>query len=272
MDDRASSRDRGSVMGRGLSPVWHPRFRARVVAACIAVCIGAAPAFALAACDAAPMEGRALHPLDKSDVGEPFDANFLLADADFEDAAFLPGDSVQAFFEKPPYGAPSFLAGYVEKGRRAADLVADASSRHRVSGLWLLARLQRDGALIAARRYPSEAKDTEFVFSYGCSGRLLCDAHFGGLSVQLDALAGDMRRSFAAVRGAGVSVNGFAVGERTATLDNVFVTSANLATAALYALEPVVHGNNGGQEQTWRIYRLYAAHTGYSPSGREPAP
>ncbi len=221
----------------------------------------------LAACSATPLAVRSWPAADLDDVGEPFSADFLAANQDFEDGTFLVGDAVQAFFEKTPYGPPSFLASYTEKGRRASDLVAAAASRHRVSALWLLARLERDGVLVAARRYPTEAKDVEYVFGYGCSGRLLCDPTFGGLGVQVDALAGELRRTLDDLRRAGVTANGFAVGSSRRTLDAVLVTPATEATAALYGVEPLAGGAGGGQELTWRIFRHYAAFVGYSPLG-----
>jgi hypothetical protein len=222
---------------------------------------------ALPACSATPLAVRTWPSSDRADVGEPFVADFLVANQDFEDGTFLVGDAVQAFFEKTPYGPPSFLASYTEKGRRASDLVAAAASRHRVSALWLLARLERDGVLIATRRYPGDAKDVEFVFGYGCSGRILCDPTFGGLGVQLDALAGELRRTLDDLRRAGVTANGYAVGAARRTLDGVSVTPATEATAALYGVEPLVGGAGGGQELTWRIFRHYAAFVGYSPLG-----
>lgn len=222
---------------------------------------------ALPACSATPLGVRAWPAADLEDVGEPFDANFLLANQDFEDGTFLVGDAVQAFFEKTPYGPPSFLASYTEKGRRASDLIAAAAARHRVSALWLLARLERDGLLVAARRYPAESKDVEFVFGYGCSGRLLCDPTFGGLGVQVDALAGELRRTLDDLRRAGVTANGYAVGSSRRTLDGVTVTPTNEATATLYAVEPIAGGAGGGQELSWRIFRHYAAFVGYSPTG-----
>lgn len=222
---------------------------------------------AMAGCSATPLAVRAWPAADLADVGEPFAADFLLANQDFEDGTFLGGDAVQAFFEKTPYGPPSFLASYTEKGRRASDLVAAAAARHRVSALWLLARLERDGVLVAARRYPAESKDVEFVFGYGCSGRLLCDPTFGGLGVQVDALAGDLRRTLDDLRRAGVTANGFALGASRRTLDAIVVTPASEATAALYGVEPLVGGAGGGQELTWRIFRHYAAFTGYAPLG-----
>lgn len=220
-----------------------------------------------ASCAAEPIAPRSWPATDTADVGEPFDANFLLADQDLEDGTFLDGDAIQAFFVKPPYGPPSFLSTYVEKGRRAADLVASSAARHRVSALWLLARLERDGLLVATRRYPADAKDVEYVFDYGCSGRRLCDPTFGGLGVQVDALAADVRRALDDVRRSAVSVNGFGAGVEARTLDNVRVTPANAGTAALYAVEPVVAGPGGGQALTWRIYRVYANHVAYFPLG-----
>lgn len=218
-------------------------------------------------CAPASLAGVALPALDREDVGEPFRADFLIADQDLEDGTYLSADAVQGFFEKTPYGAPSFLATYAEKGVRAANLVVQAAAKQRISAIWLLARLERDGALVAARRYPADAKQVEFVFSYGCSGRVRCDPAFGGLAAQLNALAGELRRSLDDVRAAGISANGFAVGTPAKTLDGVLVTPATAATAALYAVEPLVGGAAGGQEQSWRIYRLYAAYLGYVPSG-----
>ena len=199
----------------------------------------AALAVSLGACGPAPMQGRELPALDTSEAGVAFSADFLVADADFEDGSFLSAAAIQDFFEKTPYGAASFLATYTERGRRAADLLAEVAAKHRVSALWLLARLERDGALLAARRYPAEAKDVEYV-------------------------------------AAGISANGFAAGTAASTLDGVVVTPASTATAALYAVEPVVRGLGGGHEQTWRIYRASAAYVGYvpieNPSVQAPAP
>ena len=236
----------------------------------------AALAVSLGACGPAPTGGRELPALDHNEAGEAFSADFLIADADFEDGSFLPAAAIQDFFERTPYGAASFLATYTERGRRAADLLAEVAAKHRVSALWLLARLERDRALLAARRYPAEAKDVEYVFSYGCSGRSLCDPTFGGLGLQLDALAGEWRRALVDLRAAGISANGFAAGTAASTLDGVVVTPASTATAALYSVEPIARGLGGGHEQTWRIYRAYAVYVGYvpieDPSVQAPAP
>jgi len=247
-----------------------PRRRVRGLARAFLVALTLTTA-AITGCAPASLAGVALPELDRGDAGEPFNADFLIADQDLEDGTYLSADAVQSFFEKTPYGAPSFLATYAEKGVRAANLVVEAAAKQRISAIWLLARLERDGALVAARRYPSEAKQVEFVFSYGCSGRVLCDPTFGGLAAQLGALAGELRRSLDDVRAAGISANGFGVGTPAKTLDGALVTPATAATAALYAVEPLVGGAAGGQEQSWRIYRLYAAYLGYVPNGA-PAP
>ena len=259
MDDDSARDQRGAVSGAGRSHGMRFRCKRLVFMALLVACV--------AGCAPASLAGVALPALDRSDVGEPFNADFLMADPDLEDGTYLSADAVQGFFEKTPYGAPSFLATYADKGARAADLVVTVAAKHRISAIWLLGRLERDGALVAARRYPAEAKQVEFVFSYGCSGRVRCDPTFGGLRAQLDALAGDLRRSLDDVRAAGFSANGFGVGAPGRTLDGVTVTPATAATAALYAVEPLVGGAAGGQEQSWRIYRLYAAYIGYVPSG-----
>lgn len=263
MDDRAHLGGADAVMG-------HAKRRIAPLLGFVALAVS------LGACGPAMMQGRELPALDTSDVGLAFSPDFLVADADFEDGSFLSAAAIQDFFEKTPYGAASFLATYTERGRRASDLLAEVAAKHRVSALWLLARLERDGALLAARRYPAEAKDVEYVFSYGCSGRVLCDPTFGGLGLQLDALAGEWRRALADIRAAGISANGFAAGTAASTLDGVVVTPASTATAALYAVEPIARGLGGGHEQTWRIYRVYAAYAGYvpveNPSIQGPAP
>ncbi len=243
----------------GLRPVVHDhRVRLLFWLAVVAACAKATP-------------DPSVEPLDLAPADLPFDANLIVNSAAFTDSEnFSTAISVQQFLEKTPYGHPSFLTTYVSGGIRASEAIALASERYQINPLVFLVRAEVDQGLVAASNYPSPPSKVEYAFGCGCpGGGAVCDPSLGGFDKQVDCLGLALRSSLSQTCGpSGVTVGGWAVGKASVTLDDVIVTPASEATAALYQYAPVVaKGAAGGNWMFFNVWNLYAIQVGYTGRG-----
>lgn len=201
----------------------------------------------------------------EDELGEPgFDRNRVLSDAAMTDwQAMTPGE-IQAFLSHTPYGGTSVLAGYMSGGKTAAQAIADAAETHHINPLLILTRAQMEQSLIGKSTASKKALD--FAFGCGCPDGQACSEAWRGFHKQADCMASHMRSYLDDLEGGGSTIAGFAVGKSKKTLDGLWVTPKNAATAALYTYTPWVGQSGSGNLGHFQIWKRFAAEIGYAPS------
>jgi hypothetical protein len=203
---------------------------------------------------------------DLDSNGAPFDPNEIVDSPSMQDPGALMPSDVQAFLQRPPYGAPSFLADYTSNGLSAAEAIAAAAHRHALNPFVFLVRAQMDQGLLGSVVYPLPAARVEYAFGCGCSAPGVCDAAYAGFDVQVDCLGAALRDSLDQIAVGGSTAGGWAPGATATTRDNVSVTPRDDSTAALYQYTPLVaEGKGGGNWLFWNLWQKYTMATGYSP-------
>ena len=225
-------------------------------------------ALALGACaeDAVEVETNQVDPADlvafsdgKAD-GSLFDADRIMDDFAFEDGGFMTKAEVQAFLEDSPYGRRSRLADLtLPDGRRLSSHLVDAALEYRISPLVLLVRMQVEQSLVSYEGNISQAR-LDKAMGCGCADYQSCSAAYSGIASQV-VCAADLFRSYLdALDGSGETVTGWGVGSTKMSLDDVSVTPANRATAALYTYTPWTLPYSGGNWLHWNVYRKFVNH------------
>ena len=223
-------------------------------------------AVCLAACGAEEIH----HPLDFEESGDGkadgplsvFNRHRLISDAAFFDVDAMSGAEVQAFFERTPYGLRSFLADKrLADGRMVSAALVDAARAGGINPIVLLVTLQKEAGLVSKKSAPSR-RLVDFAFGCGCPTSS-CSEEFRGLDKQLECAADRLAEYVADMAASGTSISGWGPGIRKSTLDEVLVTPANRATAALYTYTPFVLQGTGGNWLFWNVWRRYAEHLDY---------
>jgi hypothetical protein len=219
------------------------------------------------ACASDPPPPTVLQALDLKPLeGLPFDPQTLIdSDEALLDKGAISKESIDLFFEKTPYGRPSFLGTYSSNGVRAADAIVRAAQKYDLNPLIFLVRLQASQGLIGERYYPSDANRVEYVFGCGCNGRGTCDAAYAGLDKQLNCFGNALHTSVEQIlRGNGLTDGGWGPGQVGLTYDGAKLTPTNAATAALYQYEPILAQGKGGAWLVWNLWNRYAAAASYA--------
>lgn len=223
-------------------------------------------AVVVSACGEDP-PATALQPLDFEPVkGEKltFDRNAVVDSAAFTDVQWMDVSTVQAFLDKTPYQRASFLSTYQSNGVRAADAIINVARQHRVNPLVFLVFAQTTQGLVGERTYPFPPDRIEYVFRCGCLHANDCLTTFAGFDRQLDCLGRALRTAIDEIQANEETTSGWGPNIASTTLDNLKVTPANDATAALYDRIPrVAEGQAGGTWVFWNVWNHYAAELGY---------
>ena len=197
----------------------------------------------LAACSGTPSEhsgGIA------SEVAETaFHANNVLDDRSLLDVTAMTQDGVQKFLETTPWGGRSGLADFSENGQSAAAILHRAATENGINPLVLLVRLQMEHSLV--RQASAPATVMTVAFGCGCPDTAACADKYKGFASQADCAAGTLRRMVDRAGTPQGTVSGWKVGETKKSLDDVSITPANAATAALYTYTPWVGETGGGR-------------------------
>lgn len=243
------------------------RSRSWSAAAVLALSAGAALAGALA-CSKDEPEPTFLRPEDLSADGGfgamVFDPNNIVDTASFTDTIGVDVTMLQRFFQRTPYGMPSFLETFQSNGVRASESLVRAASVYRLNPLVLLVYLQALTGLVAERYYPIDAPNrVEYAFACGCSRAGECEPRLAGLDVQIECVAHRLRAALDDVAATGQTASGFGPGRTSTTLDGLPVTPANEATAAIYDLTPTLGEGASGAWLFWSVWQVYAAHISY---------
>lgn len=211
------------------------------------------------ACSDQPREHR-LDPLDlePNDRGA-FNANAPVVDAELTDIETLDRDAVQRFFQKTPYGEPSFLETYQSNGVRAVDAILAAARQYQINPLVFIVFAQISQGLVGERLYPFPVERVEYVFRCGCSHQADCRPEFAGFNRQIDCLGRALRSALDDLASKKATASGWAPGKPMQSLDGVNVVPENDATAALYDRLPrVAERAPGGTWVFWNVWQRYA--------------
>jgi hypothetical protein len=235
---------------------------------CFSFCVIAGALFALVPACSEEHERTIYQELDlKLPEGEErqFDANNLVDDPSFTDAAGLDVAQIQKFLGKTPYDRPSFLETYQSNGVRAGDAIARAARRYKLNPLVFLVFAQTAQGLVGEQSYPFPTDRIEYVFNCGCFRPGVCIPEQAGFDRQVDCLGQRLRTSLDEMSASGQTSSGWGIKKTSSTLDGQRVTPANAATAAIYAETPRVHEEkDGGSWLFWNVWNLYVAGTDYA--------
>ncbi len=192
--------------------------------------------------------------------GSFFFPNRLVDDAVFEDVGYLSAEDVQAFFEETPYrGSRSFLADFKPGGVAASKALVEGARARGINPLILLVKLQVETGIVSKTERPSE-RLVDRALGCACPDNAPCDPAKQGFAAQVDCAASVFRRYLDDLDEDGSTISGWAVEETKETLDEVKVTPANRATAALYTYTPWVLEREGGNWLFWNVLRRYTRH------------
>ena len=226
-----------------------------------------AGAIVVSACGEDP-PATVLQPLDyKQPEGDlfEFDRNSVVDPAAFTDSETLDVQAIQKFLGKTPYERRSFLETYQSNGVRAADAIISVARQYRINPIVFLVYAQITQGLVGERNYPFPPDRVEYVFRCGCLQANNCLPALAGFDRQLDCLGRALRTAIEEIRETGVTTGGWGPDVASTTLDNLKVTPANDATAALYDRMPrVAEGQPGGTWIFWNVWNLYAMALDYA--------
>ncbi len=187
-------------------------------------------------------------------IPEGFLRNNVVSDEIFTDQA-LTADIIQGFFEHTPYnGSRSWLADVEVSGMRASDALVAAANSKNINPLMLLARLQVERSAVSRTQRPSQ-HNIDYAMGCGCLDNQACNTAFKGFDKQMECAANTLRKHFdGSVAGTGQ----WRKGKSTKSLDPLFVTPVNHATASLYSYTPWVLQGAGGNWLVWNVTKKYA--------------
>ncbi len=196
-----------------------------------------------------------------------FDKDDVLSDADFTDASTLSASEIQAFLEHTHCGFRSSLADYTDpsRGKSAAQLIADASTKYQINPIEFLVRLQVERSMLCK---PASTYAIEHALSCGCPDGAPCAAAYAGFDRQVQCAGNSFRNYLDDIASTGHTVAGWAPHKTKSSSDPLPVTPANAATAALYTYTPWVY--NGGNQLHYQVWNAVAKALAYRPSGTVP--
>ncbi len=194
-----------------------------------------------------------------------FDRNNIVETAALVDSEALDAALIQKFMHRTPYDRPTFLETYQSNGVRASDAIARAARTYRINPLAFLVAAQGTQGLIGEINYPFPPERVEYVFRCGCLQGNDCLPELAGFDRQVDCLGRQLRVALTAISTSDETTGGWGKDKTSITLDNLKVTPANEATAAIYDRSPrVAEGSAGGAWFFWNLFRVYAVGADYS--------
>lgn len=174
-----------------------------------------------------------------------FNPNFIISDAEMTDPTSMSEDEVAAFLDA--YGTLNTRSFEDVDGERksAAEVIAQAGERNGISQRVILVMLQKEQSLVTDES-PSDDQ-LDWALGYGicddCNHDTASAQRFRGFAKQINSATLQLREGYLAdLASYGETVMGFGPGIAT-VIDDVDVTPANNATAALYTYTPHTHGN-----------------------------
>ena len=191
-----------------------------------------------------------------------FNQNYIISDAELEDSLALSQDAIQRFLASKN----SFLATFSQvvngAAQNAAQIIFQSANLYQISPKFILTMLQKEQSLLTD---PSPSQDqldwaTGFGVCDSCSKSDPALLPLKGFYNQVSSLAEKVRLNYLRdLNSLGRTFTGWGPGREKTTLDNVIVTPANNATAALYTYNPYRGGISGlgANYNFWEIWQRY---------------
>lgn len=175
--------------------------------------------------------------IEISSVSPPYNEPFL-TDEEYENFDSMTLVQIQDFLKEQD----SFLSGTIEdvdgKFIDPARLIYDAAQKYKVSPQLLLTTIQKESrSIVHAERRPDDV--LKLIMGYSIPSTI---------RDQIDDAAWQFSKYFHDLETKGITVSGWQVGVAKETQDQITVTPANKAVAALFSYTPWVGGGWGGRE------------------------
>jgi len=191
--------------------------------------------------------------------GTAFNHDNLIHDSVFADVAYLALPQVQAFLEETPYGTRCFLADFQKSDLTAAQIIHEAAERYRINPLIFLVKLQVETGMISKTVAPSDYLISR-ALGCACPDGGHCGSFDAGFVAQVDCAGELFRKYLDEIEQDGKTWTGWAPGKGRLSQDDILVTPANAATAALYTYTPWVLRGTGGNWLFWNVLTKYSRH------------
>ncbi len=183
-----------------------------------------------------------------------FDPDYIISDEEMTDPFALDLNGIQRYLDRGYLG--TYKSTDIDgKKRYASEIILRAAQNHLLSPKFIIGMLQREQSLID----DDDPSDKQLDWAMGYA---VCDAcstsdgdiqHWKGFGKQVDSAAQQFRDGYLTdLEAYGETVIGLGPGIAT-TIDDIQVTPANNATAALYTYTPHIHGNQNLAE-IWQRY------------------
>ena len=174
-----------------------------------------------------------------------FTPNYVISDAEMTDAASMTRAQIQAFLDA--YGTLGSRSFEDVDGttKPSAQIIFDAANRNRISPKVILVTLQKEQSLVDDTS-PKQSQ-LDWAMGYGicdsCNHETEAAQRFKGFAKQVNSATLQFGEGYMADLAAfGKTIAGFGPGVSVA-VDDIVLTPANNATAALYTYTPHTHGN-----------------------------
>lgn len=174
-----------------------------------------------------------------------FTPNYLISDAEMTDVSSMSQDEIQAFLDAYGTLGQREFVDVDDEEKPTAQIIADAAKRNGISPRVILVMLQKEQSLIDDES-PAQSQ-LDWAMGYGicdgCTYETSAAQRFRGIAKQInsstlqlaDGYLADLEQNGETVIGMGPGI--------TTLIDDIDVTPANDATAALYTYTPHLHGN-----------------------------
>ncbi len=175
-----------------------------------------------------------------------FTPNYVISDAEMTDADSMTHAQIQAFLDA--YGTLGSRSFEDVDGttKPSAQIIFDAANRNRISPKVILVTLQKEQSLVD----DTSPKQSQLDWAMGyaicdsCNHETEAAQRFKGFAKQVNSATLQFGEGYLADLAAfGKTVAGFGPGV-TVAVDDILLTPANNATAALYTYTPHTHGNS----------------------------
>ncbi|MFH0852894.1 MAG: hypothetical protein V1853_00610 [bacterium] len=186
-----------------------------------------------------------------------FNKNNLLNNSELMDWNSMSIGRVDGFLKKlGGFLSTVSAADHTGAVKSAAQIIVEASGRHRLSPKFFLIMIEKESGLVQSRKSDPYGL-VDVALGFACPDGLGCSQEHKGFAHQVDAAGEKIRDGYLAdLEKKGTTISGWGVGITKTTVDGIEVTPENEATAALYTYNPWV-GKYGGGDQRWGANSLF---------------
>lgn len=175
--------------------------------------------------------------VSSSSLSPPYNEPFL-TDEEYENIESMTFDQIRDFLKEQG----SFLSGTIEDvdGELIdpAKLIYDAAQAYKINPQVLLTTMQKESGTVTATERSPNPIILKLIMGYSTPSTI---------KAQINDAAWQFRKYFLDLQTKGITVSGWQVGVPKSTEDQITVTPANKAVAALFTYTPWVGGGWGGK-------------------------